>query len=235
MKDDAAVVLLSGGQDSTTVFYYALDRYTKVEAISFDYGQRHRVELDLARQTAARADVPHTVLPVEALSRLAGASLTNTEIVNTEGGASAPDGWHARHDLPPSFVPGRNLLFFTLAAAYAVPRDITRIVTGVCAQDHAGYPDCRTEFVDAMETAISRGMDEPTFLIVAPLLEKTKAETWMLAATLGVVDEIIENTHTCYEGDREKAHPWGYGCGVCGACVERARGYQEWRTALAVM
>lgn len=230
--DSAAVVLLSGGQDSTTCFHLARSMYDRVEAVSFDYGQRHRVELDLAKATAAKYGVPHTMLPVEALQSLGAASLTNTGITNTPGGASPEDGsWHARHDLPPSFVPGRNLLFFTLAAAYAIPRDITRIVTGVCQQDRAGYPDCRAEFVDAMRQAIAVGMDEPSFDIIAPLLHLSKAETWALAADLGVTSEIVLTTHTCYEGNRSDLHDWGYGCGVCGACTERARGYREWLAA----
>lgn len=225
-----AVVLLSGGQDSTTCFYYALREYDEVHAISFDYGQRHRVELDLAATTAAKHDVPYLLLPVEALAVLSGGSLTNTMIQNTPGGAPAPDGWHQRHGLPPSFVPGRNLLFFTLAAAYAIPRDIRTIVTGVCQQDRAGYPDCRNEFVRAMEIAIAYGMDEMTFRIDAPLLDKSKAETWQLAWELDVLADIILNTHTCYEGDRTSPpKDWGYGCGKCGACVERELGYREFR------
>lgn len=226
-EGSAAIVLLSGGQDSTTCFYKALRDYDLIEAVSFDYGQRHRVELGLAADTAAAAGVRHTVLPVDALKVLGAGSLTNQTIENTPGGASAADGWHARHDLPPSFVPGRNLLFFTLAAAYGIPRDINSIVTGVCGTDRAGYPDCRAEFVVAMEEAIARGMDEPTFHIDAPLLELTKAQTWKLAEELNVLDEIVERTHTCYEGNREDLHEWGFGCGKCGACVERARGYNE--------
>lgn len=232
MKSGSAVVLLSGGQDSTTCFYAALERFDRVEAVSFDYGQRHAVELELAEATALGADVPWTLLPVEALRDLAGGSLTNPAIVNTEAGATAPDGWHARHDLPPSFVPGRNLLFFSLAAAYAIPRDINVLVTGVCQQDSAGYPDCRASFVVQMEAAIREGMDTGEFRIWAPLLDKTKAETWALADELGVLADIVLHTNTCYEGDRSgPPHEWGYGCGRCGACTERARGYQEFRTA----
>lgn len=230
-QQDSAVVLLSGGQDSTTCFYWALDRYERVEAVSFDYGQRHAIEITLAARTAIKAGVPHKVLPVDALRVLGGGSLTNDLIVNTPGGAPAAHGWHAAHGLPPSFVPGRNLLFFTLAAAYSIPRDITTIVTGVCQQDEAGYPDCRAELVTAMELAIRSGMDTPEFRIVAPLLALTKAETWKLADNLGRLQEIMLDTSTCYEGDRTVARPSGYGCGVCGACVERERGYTEFRKA----
>lgn len=227
---EAAVVLLSGGQDSTTAFYAALREYPRVEAVSFDYNQRHRVELELAASHAERNNVPWTLLPVEALARLGAASLTNPDIGNTTAGAAATEGWHAEHGLPPSFVPGRNLLFFTLAAAYAIPRGIKTIVTGVCATDRAGYPDCRAEFVEAMEDTIRIGMDEPDFYVRAPLLQKTKAETWKLADTLGVLEEIVFNTNTCYEGDRSApVKPWGYGCGECGACTERRNGYEEFR------
>lgn len=235
MSDRKAVVLLSGGQDSTTCFYDALARYDEVHAVSFDYGQRHRVELELARETALHeTGVSWTLLPLEALNKLGQATLTNERIDNTPGGAPAPSGWHAEHNLPPSFVPGRNLLFFTLAAAYGVSRGINTIVTGVCGTDHAGYPDCRATFVEAMQEAIARGMDVTGFRIDAPLLYLTKAETWQLADRLGVLDRIVNDTHTCYEGDRENLHAWGYGCGTCGACVERARGFEEFRAAAVV-
>jgi 7-cyano-7-deazaguanine synthase len=223
---EKAVVLLSGGQDSTTCFYDALRRLDVRAAISFEYDQRHGVELELAAEHASYAHVEHVVLPIEALRELGAASLTNPRIENTEAGATPADGsWHSRHNLPPSFVPGRNLLFFTLAAAWAIPHDINRIVTGVCGTDHAGYPDCRATFVESMQESIARGMDAPGFTIDAPLLYKTKAETWRLAEQLNIVPLIVERTHTCYEGDRSALHEWGYGCGRCGACVERANGY----------
>lgn len=226
-----AVVLLSGGQDSTTVLYKTLRDYDQVDAVSFDYGQRHAVELELASQTAAKNMIPWTIIPVEGLKKLGAASLTNDEIPNTERGATAPGGWHSDHALPPSFVPGRNMLFFTLAAAYAIPKYIDTIVTGVCATDHAGYPDCRAEFVGAAEVAIRLAMDTPSFSIDAPLLNLTKAQTWQLADDLGVLGEIVMNTNTCYEGNRHDAHPWGFGCGVCGACTERALGWEEFQAA----
>ncbi len=227
--NDSAVVLLSGGQDSTTVFYDALARYERIEALSFDYGQRHRVELELAEHTAARADVPWEVLPVEALKVLGAASLTNPDVGNVTPGAAA-NTYAEERGLPPSFVPGRNALFFSLAAAFALPRGISTIVTGVCQQDRSGYPDCRSEFVAAMRLALRLGLDAPEFEIDAPLLFRSKAETWAFADALGVLPEIILRTHTCYEGDRSGSpNPWGYGCGECGACTERIRGYDEWR------
>lgn len=229
--ETSTVVLLSGGQDSTTCFYWALQRYDRVEAISFDYGQRHRVELELAEMHAHDTGRFHAVLPVEALNVLGGASLTNPEIGNIDE-REQRNVYADSRGLPQSFVPGRNLTFFTLAAAFALPRGIESIVVGVCGQDRAGYPDCRVEFVDAMQEAIRVGMDAPGFEIVAPLIDKTKAETWALADEMGALSQIVLDTHTCYEGDRSGAPaPWGYGCGECGACVERRRGYEEFRAA----
>jgi 7-cyano-7-deazaguanine synthase len=229
------IVLLSGGQDSTTALYWAkapLSPLDVVGTVSFDYGQRHLVELDLAGMTAARAGVPHHVLPLDVLSRLGQASLTNPRIMN-DGSPGAVNAFAVERGLPQSFVPGRNLLFFTLAAALAAKEGATAIVTGVCQQDRAGYPDCREESVRATAEAIREGFDWPEFSIIAPLLDQSKANTWKMAAELGVLDEIIEHTNTCYEGNRNLFHEWGYGCGVCGACVERARGYAEWASVAA--
>jgi 7-cyano-7-deazaguanine synthase len=229
MKGGRALVLLSGGQDSTTCFYGALQQYEEVEALSFDYGQRHRVELELAELTAKKNDVHLTLLPVEVLSLLGSASLTNPDIGNVTPGPAANVYAEAR-GLPPSFVPGRNSIFFSVAAAYAVTRGIERIVTGVCQQDHAGYPDCRAVFVEQKQRELRLALDAPDFIIDAPLLWLSKADTWALADSLGIVDEIVLHTHTCYEGDRSSAPaPWGYGCGECGACVERKLGYDRWR------
>lgn len=243
-----AVVLLSGGQDSTTCFYQALDLYGPegIEAVSFDYGQRHRVELTLAEVTAARAGVPHTVYDVPALAQLGAASLTNEDIrnpgVGSNLGNAVADGrvvldvpasrnvFADELGLPPSFVPGRNLLFFTLAAAHAAKVGAHIIVSGVCEQDRSGYPDCRSEFVEQMGESIRLGFDWDEFVIAAPLLHLSKAETWALADQLGILDRIVLDTHTCYEGDRSgPPKPWGYGCGECGACIERMRGYEEFR------
>jgi 7-cyano-7-deazaguanine synthase len=227
--DRSAVVLLSGGQDSTTCFHYARRKYEKgIYAVLFDYGQRHRVELELAADTARQYGVEWRILPVEALGQMGLASLTNDGIANTPGGAAAADGWHAQHNLPPSFVPGRNALFFSLAASLAVPLGYDAIVTGVCGTDHAGYPDCREGFVSSMQEALRHGLDSPDFRIDAPLLKFTKAQTWALADALGILGRIVTGTHTCYEGQRDNLHDWGYGCGQCGACVERANGYAEW-------
>jgi 7-cyano-7-deazaguanine synthase len=230
MKNEKALVLLSGGQDSTTCFYRALGQFAEVEAICFDYGQRHRVELELAELTAAKNEVTLTTLPVEALRLLGSASLTSDDIQNLEAGEGRRNVYADARGLPASFVPGRNSIFFTLAAAYAVTRGIERIVTGVCQQDHSGYPDCRAVFVEQKQRELRLALDLPDFIIDAPLLWLSKADTWALADELGIVDEIVLHTHTCYEGDRSSAPaPWGYGCGECGACVERKLGYERWR------
>lgn len=226
-----AVVLLSGGQDSATCLFWARQQFEDIAAVSFDYGQRHRVELALAQQLASGLGIPWTLLPVEALRELSQASLTNPLISNDED--EEGNAYALERGLPPSFVPGRNVLFFTLAAAWGVPRGYHAIVTGVCQQDRAGYPDCRSEFVEAMETTLRLALDLEGFEIHAPLLDRSKAETWALADELGVLDRIILHTHTCYEGVRSVPHEWGHGCGECGACAERRRGFEEFRRAVA--
>jgi 7-cyano-7-deazaguanine synthase len=223
-----AVVCLSGGQDSSTCLYHALRRYDPVHAVSFDYGQRHRVELECAAALAARAGVQQVVLPVDALSMLAGGSLTNPAIESRLDAAGTGNAYAEARGLPSSFVPGRNVIFLGLAAAYGVPRGLETLVAGVCSTDEAGYPDCRPDFVDSLEQSIRIGMDCPGFTIDAPLLHLTKAGTWALAEDLGVVEVIRTETHTCYEGERGTLHEWGYGCGDCPACTTRARGWAEY-------
>lgn len=228
-KDKSAVVLLSGGQDSTTCLYWQRDR-AHVEggrtlAIAFDYGQRHHRELEAARKIAAQAGVPFQLLNIEA----AMADLHPDSALVGEGAASRPltaDGGaadvHAPNGLPSSFVPGRNLLFMAFAASYAVARGISRVVTGVCQTDFSGYPDCRREFVDAMERAASLAMPSSAGPIVidTPLMYMTKAESVRLAETLPGCMAALAHSVTCYEGKRP-------GCGVCPACVLRARGFAE--------
>ncbi|MHB1249932.1 MAG: 7-cyano-7-deazaguanine synthase QueC [Polaromonas sp.] len=222
----SALVLFSGGQDSTTCLAQALSKYERVETIAFDYGQRHKVEL------AARLDVlceikalfPHWaskmgqdhLLDLAVLGQVSESSLTRDVAFKMESSG-----------LPNTFVPGRNLLFLTLAAALAYRRDLQVLVTGVCETDFSGYPDCRDDTMKAMQLALSLGMDK-RFLIETPLMWLDKAETWALAYSLGgqpLVDLIIEHTHSCYLGDRAHRHAWGYGCGQCPACELRARGY----------
>lgn len=221
-------VLLSGGQDSTTCLYWAKARFKDIVVVSFDYGQRHRVELECAAKIAVEADVlDYVVIPVEALGSMGLASLTN-ELIQNDGEGRVRNEYAAKRGLPPSFVPGRNVVFFALAAAWgAAVWESQSIVTGVCEQDRSGYPDCRAEFVRAQEQALGYALDIPGFDIHAPLLLRTKEQTWSMADQLGVLEIIRNDTHTCYEGNRTDFHDWGYGCGECGACVERRRGWER--------
>jgi 7-cyano-7-deazaguanine synthase len=227
----AAVVCLSGGQDSTTCLYHALRRYDRVHAVSFDYGQRHRIELDCAAAIAAEAGVPQVVLPLGVFTQLGDGSLTNPAIESRFDATGTGNDYAERRGLPSSFVPGRNIIFLGLAAAFGVPRGHETLVAGVCATDEAGYPDCRADFVESLVQTIRIGMDCPEFAIDAPLLHTTKAETWALAQELGVLEIVRTQTHTCYEGVRGELHEWGHGCGKCPACVTRARGFAEFAAA----
>lgn len=230
---EGAVVAFSGGQDSTTCLAWAIHRWgrERVHTVGFDYGQRHRVELAQARRIAELMGVPYTLLDVPAFKQLGAAALTNDSIaVSAEGG----DNVHAqRHGLPSTFVPGRNLIFLGLTAAYAAQRDISNIVTGICAADEAGYPDCRPEFKASFELAVRAAMGRRDLVVHAPCLHITKADTFALAHRLGVLDVILEETHTCYEGDHDTMNPWGYGCGECPACHERAAGWDAYCRAAA--
>ncbi|MFN3569377.1 MAG: 7-cyano-7-deazaguanine synthase QueC [Polaromonas sp.] len=221
-----ALVLFSGGQDSTTCLAQALAKYQRVETVGFDYGQRHSVELQarLVVLQQIRAQFPQWagrlgddhVLDLAVLGQVSETSLTRDTAFKMESSG-----------LPNTFVPGRNLLFLTLAAALAYRRDLQVLVTGVCETDFSGYPDCRDDTMKAMQLALSLGMDK-RFLIDTPLMWIDKAATWSMAEALGgqaLVQLIIEHTHTCYLGDREHRQDWGYGCGSCPACELRARGY----------
>jgi len=217
-KGHSAIVLFSGGQDSTTCLYWALRHYRTVHALAFDYGQRHAVELQQAELIAAQVAVPFKILPLEALSHLGGSSLTDNQVkVNNE---------LQPNNLPNSFVPGRNLLFLSLAAAYAYPLGIRTLVSGMCQTDYSGYPDCRRPFADTAAQAISLAMDTE-FVVETPLMYLDKAQTWRLAAALGCLEQVVSQSHTCYNGNRTTLHPWGYGCGQCPACLLRAKGYTE--------
>lgn len=232
MSETAALVLFSGGQDSTVCLAWALARYARVETVGFDYGQRHRVELD-ARQIilerlrrefpewASRLG-PDRVLKLPALGEISETALTrDKEIEIGETG------------LPSTFVPGRNLLFFTYAAALGWRRGISVLVGGMCETDFSGYPDCRNETLQTLARAISLGIDRPV-TIQTPLMYVDKAGTWAMTEELGgapLVELVTEETHTCYVGVRSRRHPWGYGCGHCPACGLRAKGWQEWQEA----
>lgn len=227
-----AVIAMSGGQDSTTLLAWAVHEFgaDRVRAIGFDYKQRHRVELEQAARLAATFGVSFQILPMDALAVLGGAALTNSSI-DVDADAAGTGNEHAeRAGLPSTFVPGRNLLFLGVIGAYAAQYAIPTIITGICDADRAGYPDCRIEFAESMEQTLNLAMGlegDGRIRLIAPLLELDKRMTWLLAKELDVLNIIRLDTHTCYEGDRVTLHDWGYGCGVCGACLERASGYHE--------
>jgi 7-cyano-7-deazaguanine synthase len=228
MNDNHALVLFSGGQDSTTCLAWALARYPHVETIGFAYGQRHAVELDcrapirgaLTAMWPGRLGPDHTIDLSATVAGLGATALTSdTTIAMTAEG------------LPNTFVPGRNLLFFTCAGALAYRRGLRRIVAGMCETDYSGYPDCRDDTIKAMQLALNLGMQR-RFVLETPLMWRDKAATWALAEALGgsaLVELIRTETHSCYLGDRSLRHGWGYGCGTCPACELRAGGWQRWR------
>jgi len=210
---DKALVVLSGGQDSTTCLYWAIDRFgiEKVTSVTFDYGQRHHVELECAREIADFAGVPNVILPIDTFAALGGDALTDPgiEVVNESAEGSG---------LPNTFVPGRNLIFLTFAAAYAYQRGITHLVTGVAQTDYSGYPDCREETMQSLQTALRNGM-ESEIRIHTPLMHLSKKATVQLAVELGALPAMAM-THTCYNGKRPP-------CGACPACELRAKGFEE--------
>ena len=230
--DRAALVLFSGGQDSATCLAWALDRFDHVETLGFDYGQRHRVELDrraalragttdLNPDWAPRLGADHT-LALDALGQVSETALTREAAIGYEASG-----------LPNTFVPGRNLVFLTFAAALAYRRGLRHVVGGMCETDYSGYPDCRDDTIKALQAALNLGM-ERRFVLHTPLMWLDKAQTWELAETLGgraLVDLIVEESHTCYLGERGQRHPWGYGCGTCPACRLRADGYARFTAA----
>ncbi|MBM3650673.1 MAG: 7-cyano-7-deazaguanine synthase QueC [Alphaproteobacteria bacterium] len=230
LDPSSALVLFSGGQDSTTCLAWALSRYRRVETIGFAYGQRHAVEMEvrepvrrglgaLSADWAARLG-PDRVVPLDVLGEVSVSALTADLPLGTR-----PDG------LPSTFVPGRNLVFLTFAAIVANQRRLKHVVAGVCETDFSGYPDCRDDTVKALQVALNLGL-EARLALQTPLMWIDKAETWALARTLGgdgLVDLIVERTHTCYLGDRSRRHDWGVGCGACDACRLRAAGWQRYR------
>jgi len=226
----SALVLFSGGQDSTTCLAWALARFDRVETVGFDYGQRHRVELEARPHLlAAMRHLPHGdrlgedhLLPLDTLKAIGGSALTDA--VAIEMGTNG---------LPTSFVPGRNLMFLTAAAALGYRRGIADLVGGMCETDFSGYPDCRDDTIKAMQLALNLGMDR-RFVIHTPLMWIDKAAIFALGHDIGgdrFVDMLVEDTHTCYLGDRSHRHDWGYGCGQCPACRLRADGFARWKSA----
>ncbi len=227
---ETALVLFSGGQDSATCLAWALDRFDRVETIGFDYGQRHKIELECRKtlriELAAQFPQwrgklgPDHLLDLGVVSTIGGTAMTEeVAITATETG------------LPNTFVPGRNLLMFTVAAALAYRRGARHLVGGMCETDYSGYPDCRDDTIKALQVALGLGMDK-RFVLHTPLMWLDKAATWKLAETLGGVDliELIRReSHSCYLGDRTHLHPWGFGCGTCPACQLRSRGWDAYR------
>jgi 7-cyano-7-deazaguanine synthase len=221
-----ALVLFSGGQDSTTCLSWALDRYQTVETIGFDYGQRHSVELECRLKVisemrqmfpswSTRLGMDH-VLDLKLLGQISDTALTQNKAIEMQ-----------ESGLPNTFVPGRNLLFFTFAASVAYRRGLEVLVGGMCETDYSGYPDCRDNTLKSMQVSLSLGLDSP-MVIETPLMWIDKTATWKMAQQLGgskLVHLIQEHTHTCYLGDHTTKHTWGYGCGNCPACELRASGY----------
>jgi 7-cyano-7-deazaguanine synthase len=229
LATDSALVLFSGGQDSTTCLAWALEHYPRVETIGFDYGQRHAIELTvrpaLFEQMRAQSPEwnsrlgPDHMIDLSLISAISDTALTsNVEIAMQANG------------LPNTFVPGRNLLFMTVAATLAYRRGLTVLVGGMCETDFSGYPDCRDDTMKSLQVTLNLGMATRT-KVETPLMWLDKAQTWELAHQLGgqkLVDLIRSGTHTCYLGERGELHDWGYGCGTCPACALRARGYHEY-------
>lgn len=227
-RNDTALVLFSGGQDSTVCLAWALERYARVETVGFDYGQRHAVELDVRAglrdslramrpQWAERLGEDH-IVKLDALAAISDTALTHETAIEI-----AADG------LPTTFVPGRNLIFFCFAGALAYRRGARHIVAGMCETDYSGYPDCRDDTVKAMQVALSLGLDK-RFVLHTPLMWIDKADTFAMAEQIGgkaLLDLVVEGTHSCYLGDRTHRHAWGYGCGACPACTLRAQGYAK--------
>jgi len=224
-----ALVLFSGGQDSSVCLAYALDHYAHVETIGFDYGQRHGVELESRLHVrsqlhekfprwARRLGDDH-LLDLSLLGQITDTALTSQREIEMNAGG-----------LPNTFVPGRNLLFFMFASTVADRRGLSVLVGGMCETDYSGYPDCRDNTLKALQIAISLGLDTP-MTIDTPLMWLDKAETWALTERLGgetLIELVVEHTHSCYLGDREHRHAWGYGCGLCPSCDLRRKGYETW-------
>jgi 7-cyano-7-deazaguanine synthase len=225
---DTALVLFSGGQDSTVCLAWALERFARVESVGFDYGQRHRIELDmrpgLRRRLAAlkpewqaRLGEDH-LIKLDALAAISDSALTRETAIEI-----------AENGLPTTFVPGRNLIFFSFAGALAYRRGASHLVAGMCETDYSGYPDCRNDTIKAMQAALGLGMDMG-IVIDTPLMWIDKAATFAMAEDIGgqaLMSIVVEDTHSCYLGDRTQHHDWGYGCGACPACDLRAAGYKK--------
>lgn len=219
----ATVVVLSGGQDSVTCLGLALKCYERVYAVGFSYGQKHSIELEQAKYICETHHVPFEIFTIPALSALNDSALVN--------GGDVSKAHHRNDKLPASFVPNRNAMFLTIAHAYAQKVNADSIVTGVCQTDYSGYPDCRQVFINKLETALNTGY-MTGIEIITPLMFLTKAETFKLAEICGFLDTVINESHTCYNGDRSQTYKWGKGCGQCPACELREKGFKEYQESL---
>ena len=212
-----ALIIFSGGQDSTTCLYWAKNRFDEVEAITFDYGQKHSIEVEQSKYICEKEDIKQTIIDISFLNTIVQSALTSNgdvDVLNEKG-------------LPASFVPNRNQLFITMAHSFAQTIGAQTLVTGVCQTDYSGYPDCREAFIKAIEWVTNLGSDE-SLQIKTPLMFLTKAQTFLLAEKEGCLEDVLELSHTCYNGERTTLHSWGYGCGSCPACVLRKKGFQEY-------
>jgi 7-cyano-7-deazaguanine synthase len=230
LSTDTALVLFSGGQDSSVCLAWALERFARVETVGFAYGQRHAVELDVRPRIREKMAALNAgwgrglgddhVIALDALAAISDTALTRDVAIGI-----------AENGLPTTFVPGRNLIFLSFAGALAYRRGAKHLVAGMCETDYSGYPDCRDDTLKAMQVALGLGMDR-RFVIHTPLMWIDKAATFALAREIGgdaFVDLLVEETHTCYLGDRTHRHAWGYGCGECPACRLRAEGFAKWK------
>jgi len=215
-----SVIVLSGGQDSVTALGLALYRKEEVEAISIDYGQRHSVELECAKELCSRYSIPHRIVGLPFLKENVTSALLQ------DGNVGQKHEYMA--DVPASFVPCRNALFLTMAYAHAMEVKAGKIITGVCQTDYSGYPDCREAFVQQLNKALDTGYLN-SIQIETPMMHLTKAETFYLATATDFLEVVLNDSHTCYEGDHTTRHEWGYGCGKCPACELRAKGWEEYK------
>lgn len=221
-----ALVIFSGGQDSTTCLHWAIANFKEVQAITFNYGQKHSTELKQSQIICEKSGIRQTVIDISFLNTIVESALTSNGDVNKIN----------ENGLPASFVPNRNQIFITLAHAFAQKLGYTNLVGGMCETDYSGYPDCRADFLENLLNATNEGSGieytNKSIKLHYPLMNLNKAETFKLAHDLGVLDEVIVDSHTCYNGIRENLHDWGYGCGTCPACELRKKGYEEFKKLL---
>ncbi len=221
MCDNGAIVIFSGGQDSTTCLYWATRRFKKVAALTFDYHQKHLCEIDQSRIICEKEGIPQKIISLDFMSELVRSDLINQ--------AEAKEDSRSDSELPGTFVPMRNQLFLTLAYAWGTSIEHYDIVIGVCETDYSGYYDCRDDFIKGFQ-AFTNLAYHLNFKIHTPLMDLTKSETFLLAEELGCLESVVELSHSCYRGDRSQRHPWGYGCGVCLACRLRETGWNQYST-----